>query len=103
MSFFVLWAKDKSNALELRSTLRPEHRARLRTHDHQVVCHCGGPWLDDHGQMAGSVLFIEADSIEAVEKYISDDPYVTHGLYESYEIRPFVWGLGQPEVANGMG
>lgn len=97
MSYFVLWAEDCPNSLELRQKLRPAHRARLRRHSHPVVCHSGGPWLDNRGEMAGSVLFIEAESIEHVQAYIAEDPYVQNGLYRKVEIHPFVWGLGQPE------
>ena len=97
VSYFVLWAQDRPNSLELRQKLRPEHRARLRQHDHPVVCRSGGPWLNDAGEMAGSVLVIEAASIDAVEAYVAEDPYVQNDLYQSIEIRPFVWGLGQPE------
>jgi uncharacterized protein YciI len=49
--------------------------------------------------MNGTMLVIEAETEEAVRAYLAEDPYMQAGLYERLEVRPFNWGLGQPETA----
>jgi hypothetical protein len=59
----------------------------------------GGPTLDEAGEeMRGTMLVIEADSIEAVRAFLADDPYCREGLFASMEIRPWRWGIGLPEA-----
>jgi hypothetical protein len=57
----------------------------------------GGPTLDDAAQMNGTLLVIEADHIDAVRLFMADDPYTAAGVYATVEIRPWAWGLGQPQ------
>lgn len=45
--------------------------------------------------MNGSLLVIRADSIDAVRRYLAEDPYVLAGVYAQVEVRPWQWGLGQ--------
>lgn len=96
MSHFVFWGEDRADGLADRLRVRDEHRAWLRTHPHPVTCLSGGPWLNAQGDMAGSMLVIEAESIDAVAAYLAEDPYAKVGLFKSSRIQPFVWGLGQP-------
>ena len=48
--------------------------------------------------MNGSLLVIRADSIDAVRRYLAEDPYVLAGVYAQVEVRPWQWGLGQPSA-----
>lgn len=98
--FFVVFANDKPGMHELRNQIRPAHRAYLRTPgDHRVVVRLGGPMLDiDNNKMDGTLLVIEAESIAEVERFLQDDPYVRSGLFEQIEIRPWDWGLGNPDL-----
>lgn len=98
MMYFVMWARDNEGMLDTRLAVRDEHRARLREHSHPIQVCSGGPWLNDSGEMAGSMLVVKADSLQAVQDYIAQDPYVREGLYQTVEIRPFNWGIGNPEV-----
>jgi uncharacterized protein YciI len=38
----------------------------------------------------GSVIIAEFASLEAARDWLVGDPYVTEGVFESYEVRPFV-------------
>lgn len=101
MAYFAIYALDEPGSGERRQALRPAHRERLRQHDHQVKVVVGGPLTDADAQMVGTLLIIEAEDIGAVQRYFDGDPYVTAGLFRSVDIRPFAWGLGQPEVGHG--
>jgi hypothetical protein len=39
---------------------------------------------------AGSVIIAEFPSLEAARDWVAADPYVTEGVFESHEVRPFV-------------
>ncbi|MNW21367.1 YciI-like protein [compost metagenome] len=48
--------------------------------------------------MNGTLLVVEAMSLSEVQAFLGDDPYVRAGLFEHIEIRPWNWGLGNPEL-----
>lgn len=101
MAFFSVYALDRPNAQDLRNSLRPSHRKRLREHDHPVAVRIGGPLRNDAGKMIGTLLVIEAAARQQVKTYFDGDPYVTAGLFASVEITHFDWGLGVPEENHG--
>jgi uncharacterized protein YciI len=39
---------------------------------------------------SGSLIVAEFDSLEAARDWIGGDPYVTEGVFESFEVKPFV-------------
>lgn len=101
MPYFCVYAVDKQGTAELRAKWRPEHRQRLREHDHPVTVRIGGPLTDDAGNMIGTMLVIEAERRSDVEAYMAGDHYVKAGLFETLTIAGYNWGLGQPEAKNG--
>jgi uncharacterized protein len=100
--YFVVWAVDHAGVLDARLNVRAAHRERLRDPaPHAVRVMLGGPTLDpDTGCMAGSLLVIEAQDIEAVQAFVASDPYVREGVYASVTIRPWQWGLGAPGAGD---
>ena len=98
---YAVWATDRIGALPDRERVREVHRARLRNPgEHQVKVLLGGPTLDENAvSMNGSLLVVEADDIEAVRRFIAEDPYQLANVYATVEVRPWNWGLGRPESA----
>lgn len=94
---FVVFATDKPGSIELRKRTRPEHRSHLRNDAaHAVRVLLAGPTLDpSSAQMNGTLLVVEADSIDAVILFVDADPYSKVGLFEQVHIRPWSCGLGQ--------
>ena len=97
--YFVVFGTDKPGNAKVREENRPTHRIHLRNPGpHPVKVHLGGATLDESGHdMNGTMLVIEADSIDAVRNFLADDPYSRAGLYKTVEIRPWLWGLGNPD------
>lgn len=91
MPTFVLFCTDKPNALETRMAAREAHLAYVRGNP---AVKLGGPLFDEKGEMAGSMLIIEADDLAAAKAFSDADPYTTAGLFLSVEIRPFKVTLG---------
>jgi hypothetical protein len=95
--YFSVWATDNPGSHAERQRVRDAHRARLRDPGgHAVRVALGGPTLDEAGAMNGTLLVVEAEDINAVRRFVADDPYVAAGVYASVEIRPWAWGLGLP-------
>ncbi len=98
--FFLVLATDKPGMLQVRTEVRPIHRAYLRNPHHPVKVHLGGPTLTTRGDtMNGTLLVVEACDIATVSEFVADDPYSQAGVFQSVEIRPWAWTLGAP--ANG--
>ena len=97
-TWFAVWARDRPGMLEERKRVREAHRARLLEGAPGVRVVLGGPTLDDAGDMAGSLVVIEAADIEQVRAFVAGDPYMEAGVYDpaSVQILPWRWGIGRP-------
>ncbi len=87
MPLFVAVCIDKPNSLELRMATREAHFAYVR--GKQGMMKLGGPFLDENGQMAGSLIIFEAEDLEAAKAFSAEDPYTKAGLFERVEVRPW--------------
>lgn len=83
---FAVIAIDKQNSLALRQATREAHFAYARQ---TGGVRLGGPFLDAKGDMAGSLIIIEAADLEAAKKWHANDPYVLAGLFSHSEVRPW--------------
>ena len=91
MSLFVLTCLDKPGALDVRMGARPAHLEWAKDKPIRL----GGPFLDDQGQMAGSMIIIEVEDLAAAQAFADADPYGKAGLFQSVDIRPFRVTIGQ--------
>ena len=82
MPLFALICRDKPGALPTRMANREAHLAYAR--DGGAVLF-GGPMLSE-GEMRGSLLVVEADSMDAARDWSARDPYALAGLFDSVEI-----------------
>jgi uncharacterized protein YciI len=92
MPLFVLTGLDKPDALEARMAARDAHLTYLAGLKDMVLA--GGPFLDAEGAMVGSMLVIEADSLEAAKAFQAADPYTQASLFEQTEVRGWRMGVG---------
>jgi uncharacterized protein YciI len=46
--------------------------------------------------MNGSLVVIEAASLQDAQKLAAGDPFAKAGLFASVEIRPWLWSLNRP-------
>jgi uncharacterized protein len=87
MPLYVMSCRDKPNSLEVRLGAREAHLAYMKSLGGRVKL--GGPFLDGQDQMAGSLIIIEADSLEDAQAISANDPYKLAGLFERVDITPF--------------
>jgi uncharacterized protein len=102
---FVVFGTDRAGSAAVREEARPRHRLHLRAPgQHPVRVVLGGPTLEPAGgAMNGTLLVVEAETLEQVRAFVADDPYVRAGLFQALEIRPWSCGLGNPPAAGGPG
>ena len=89
MALFVISYIDKPNSLALRMANREAHLAYAHDDSRTAKLKLGGPYLDEKGDMAGSLLIVEAPDKAAAIAFTKTDPYVTCGLMQSVEVRSF--------------
>ena len=92
MPLYALMCFDKPDSLALRMANREAHLAYAR--EHMARIKVAGPYLDEAGNMAGSMFLMEADSADALRAFNAKDPYTTAGLFERVEIRQWRVTLG---------
>jgi hypothetical protein len=91
MSLFALTCLDKPNNLDGRMGAREAHLAYVRE---RPVMRLGGPFLDEAGQMIGSLMIIEVEDLATARVWSASDPYVKAGVFASVDIRPFRVTIG---------
>lgn len=98
---WVVLGTDHPDGDATRAAARPHHLAyweEMRDAHGRTVLQMGGPMTDEPGtRMIGSMFIIRVPSRQEAEALLAKDPYVTQGVFKSYEIRPWRWLVGTPE------
>jgi uncharacterized protein YciI len=89
MPLFALSYVDKPGSLALRMATREAHLAYASDKNNPVKVKLGGPYLDERGEMAGTLIIVEAKDLAEARAFSENDPYVKSGLFQSIDIRPF--------------
>ena len=89
---FVIIGHDAPDAKEKRPQHRPAHLAHL-----EPLAQCGqvilaGPFTDG----SGSLIVVDAASRDAVWEVVARDPYVTNGVFNHVEVKPFMQVFPKP-------
>jgi uncharacterized protein len=88
---FAIIAEDHENGLEHRLAVRPTH---LETLGDKLVF--AGPFLDANEKACGSLMVIDAPSQAEAEALVAEDPFVKQGVFKSYQVRRWNWGINNP-------
>ncbi|ALG88842.1 MULTISPECIES: YciI family protein [Actibacterium] len=84
MPLFAVICKDKPGHLETRKANRDAHLSYLK--ETGVVTQAG-PFLDEAGDMCGSLLILEVGALSDAQAWAEGDPYAQAGLFESVAIQ----------------
>lgn len=93
MALYALVCLDRPDSLQVRLGAREAHLAYVRERLDQVKL--AGPFLDDAGEMAGSLLILDVPDRAAAEAFNAQDPYTLAGLWGSVTIKAFKASIGQ--------
>ena len=89
---FVILGFDGPDGQVKRKIHRAAHLANLEPLDRQGRILLAGPFTDQ----AGSLIIIEANSLEEASQIAQKDPYTVHGIFERVEVHPFRQVLPSP-------
>jgi uncharacterized protein len=79
----ALICKDKPNALQTRLDNRAAHLAHIEA---SGVVEMAGPFLNEAGQMTGSLVILNVEGLDQAQAWAAADPYAKAGLFESVTI-----------------
>jgi hypothetical protein len=82
---FVIIGHDAPDGAAKRPGVRPAHLAHLRPLAEAGRVKLAGPFLDK----TGSLIVVEAESAAEVWALVARDPYVTEGVFDRVEVKPF--------------
>lgn len=86
---YVVHAYDFADALDRRLAARERHLDGVRAMKAAGTFHQGGALLDAGGRMIGSMMLIEMADDVAVQDWLREEVYVTEGVWEKVDIKPF--------------
>lgn len=92
---YVFYGTDKPGQLELRMQTREAHLEWIRANPIVLA----GPRLDENGDMMGSMVVLEAESLAEAQSIFAADPYAEAGLFASTEITAWNWVVGNTNGA----
>ena len=79
---YAVICKDKPGALQTRLETRAAHLAYIEA---TGIVKMAGPFLEE-GQMCGSLVILDCDSLAAAQAWAAGDPYAAAGLFESVSV-----------------
>jgi len=79
----ALITRDKPKHLQVRLDNREAHLAYIKE---TGVVEMAGPFLDDSGQMSGSLIILDVADIAVAKAWAAKDPYNKANLFESVSI-----------------
>ncbi len=79
---YAIICRDKPGHLQTRLDTRAAHLAYI---EKTGIVRMAGPFLEK-GEMCGSLVVLETDSLDAAEAWATGDPYKAAGLFESVSV-----------------
>ncbi|MCY3675197.1 MAG: YciI family protein [Paracoccaceae bacterium] len=97
--YFVILGTDKAGVgQQRRDTINEVAKYVGERPGHpEINLYCGGPTLDEEGNITGTLVIIDAPSLEAAQSFMDDNPLQKMGLLDKVEIRQFDWKTGRPD------
>ena len=79
----ALVCRDKPGTLQVRKDNRSAHLGHIQA---SGVVEMAGPFLDEAGEMCGSLIILEVADLPAARDWAAADPYEKAGLFASVQI-----------------
>ena len=97
--YFVIFGTDKPGMGQQRRETLDDVSSFVKEHPGHpsVTVHAGGPTVGEDGTINGTLMIIEAPSIEEAQAYFADSPLKKMDYNEEFSIRRFEWRTGSPD------
>lgn len=91
MNQYIVTAYDHTDAdaLQRRMNVRPHHLDGAKTLKENGNYIVGGAILNEEGKMMGSVMILQFETEEALEAWKQGEIYITGGIWETVDVKPF--------------
>ncbi len=93
MQWFMIFAQDKADSLPLRAAHREAHRDRIEALQAEGRMLTAGPLpiapADPDRGFSGSLILAAFESLADAEAWAEQDPFMSAGVYESVDVRPY--------------
>ncbi|MEX1032948.1 MAG: YciI family protein [Cellvibrionaceae bacterium] len=92
---YAIISEDVENSLPLRKSARPQHLERVHALQAEGRLLLAGPHptidSNDPGEagFTGSLILAEFADLAAARRWADEDPYVTAGVYQKVQVKPF--------------
>jgi len=96
---FVILGTDGPEGAQKRPLYRPAHLQWLEEWVLQNKIILAGPLTDQ----TGSLIVVEADSLEEVQAFAKEDPYTIQGIFQKVTIHPFLQVFPEPIMQHTSG
>lgn len=91
---YVIYCKDNPSTPGRREAFYDAHRAYLKSAPLKVLV--AGPYLSEDGdQKIGSVLIVEANTLEQALAFQRHDPFAREGVWGEVRVHPFLLAIDQ--------
>lgn len=80
---YALICTDKDGAIEIRKANRDAHLSYIES---TGVVYQAGPFLDEDGNMNGSLVILDVQSRDEARAWADGDPYAKAGLFDKVRI-----------------
>jgi uncharacterized protein YciI len=92
MPLFVMIGHDAPESKTKRPVHRPAHLEHLAPLSAAGRVPLAGPFTDG----SGSLIVLEADSLQEAWAIVARDPYVVNGVFNRVDVRPFLRVFPEP-------
>ncbi|WGV15159.1 YciI family protein [Fuscovulum ytuae] len=82
---------DRPGHLHIRQENRPAHLAHIES---SGLVEMAGPFLNEAGEMAGSLVILSVETLDQAREWAANDPYAKAGLFQSVDIREWKKVIG---------
>jgi uncharacterized protein len=87
----VLICQDRPGALQVRLDTRAAHLAYIAA---TGIVDLAGPFLNTAGEMTGSMIVLNVDTMQQAQDWADNDPYAKAGLFASVTLTEWKRAIG---------
>ncbi|WDR07420.1 YciI family protein [Devosia rhodophyticola] len=91
---YAIIARDKPDGVDHRLAVRPTHIEHLKSVGDRIVF--AGALYGEDDQPNGSLMVVEARDLAEARALAAADPFVTEGVFASYEVIRWNWAINNP-------
>ncbi|MBD8613409.1 YciI family protein [Pseudomonas putida] len=91
---YVIYCKDNPATPTLRDEFYDAHRAYLKNASIQILV--AGPYTStDSEKKIGSMLVVEAETLEQAEDFQKNDPFALNKVWREVNVNPYIKAIDQ--------